>query len=117
VVFVHVTTPLVRVQGGPVASLKKLLGRAPGRYPSNFRRERFNELMRREYAAREPLYDLAAVESTRPDGSRETITLGGQKAFALYPGYTADGSHLNEAGRRRAGEELLVVLARLAAGH
>jgi lysophospholipase L1-like esterase len=113
VVFVHVTSPLVRVQSGPVASLKLLLGRAPGRYPSNFKREAFNQLMRKEYAGREPLFDLAAVESTRPDGGRETIQLRGRTGYALFPGWTDDGSHLNAAGRKRAAEELLVLLARL----
>jgi len=116
ITFVHVTSPVVRVQSGPRATLKKLLGQAPGRYASNFRREVFNELMRREYGGREPLFDLAAVESTRPDGTREVITHGGRKAYALYPGYTDDGSHLNEAGRRRVAEELLVLLARLSPG-
>lgn len=116
VVFVHVTSPLVRVQAGPRATLKKLMGQAPGRYASNFKREVFNELMRREYGGREPLYDLAAIESTRPDGSRETISHGGRTAYALHPGYTDDGSHLNAAGRRRAAEELLVLLARLSPG-
>lgn len=116
IAFVHVTVPLVRVQSGPRALLKKLLGQSPGRYASNFRREVFNGLMRAEYEGREPLFDLAAVESTRPDGSRETITHGGRTAFALHPGYTDDGSHLNEAGRRRAAAELLALLARLASG-
>jgi len=117
VVFVHVTSPLVRVQSGPRATLKKLMGQAPGRYASNIQREIFNELMRREYGGREPLYDLAAVESTRPDGSRETISHAGRTAYALYPGYTDDGSHLNAAGRRRAAEALLVVLAGVSPGH
>lgn len=113
VVFVHVTSPLVRVQSGPVASLKLLLGKAPGRYPSNFKRETFNQLMRKEYGGREPLFDLAAVESTRPDGTRETIRVGSKSGYALFPGWTDDGSHLNAAGRKRAAEELLVLLARL----
>lgn len=116
VTFVHVTAPLVRVQSGPRALLKKVMGQPPGRYASNFKRELFNELMRREYGGREPLFDLAAVESTRPDGSREAISHGGKTAYALYPGYTDDGSHLNAAGRRRAAEELLALLARLSPG-
>lgn len=117
VTFVHVTAPLVRVQSGPRALLKKLMGQAPGRYASNFKRQEFNERMRREYGGKEPLFDLAAVESTRPDGSRETISHGGRTAYALYPGYTDDGSHLNASGRRRAAEELLALLAGLPAGH
>ena len=114
VVFVHVTAPLTRVQAGPVATLKKLLGKAPGRYPSNFVRERFNELLRKEYAGREPVFDLAALESTRPDGSREAIALGSRRGYALYAGWTDDGSHLNAAGRRRAAEALLALLAGVA---
>jgi hypothetical protein len=115
VVFVHVTTPLVRVQSGPKAALKRLLGRSPGRYGANFARERFNDLMRTAYRGREPVFDLAAIESTRPAGGRETIRSGSQSGYALVPAYTTDNSHLNERGRRRVAEELLVFLARLPA--
>jgi hypothetical protein len=115
VVFVHVTTPLVTVPGGAVATLKGLLGRTSGRAADDLARERFNELMRRAYAGREPVFDLAAIESTRPDGTREILSAGGHRAYALVPAYASDGSHLNEAGRRRVAEELLVFLARLPA--
>ena len=115
VVFVHVTAPLVRVQSGPKAALKLLLGRSPGRYGGNFARERFNDLMRDAYRGGEPLFDLAAIESTRPDGRREAIRSGSRSGYALVPAYTTDNSHLNEVGRRRVAEELLVFLARLPA--
>jgi len=115
VVFVHVTTPLVGVQSGPRAALKLLLGRDPGRYGGNFARERFNDLMRDAYRGREPLFDLAAIESTRPEGSREAIRSGNRRGYALVPAYTTDNSHLNEVGRRRVAEELLVFLAQLPA--
>ena len=115
VVFVHVTTPLVRVQSGPKAAIKLLLGKSPGRYRGNFARERFNDFMRAAYRGREPVFDLAAIESTRPDGVRETIRSGNQSGYALVPGYATDSAHLNEPGRRRVAEELLVFLARLPA--
>ena len=115
VTFVHVTVPLVTVPAGTTASLKRMLGRTPGRATDNLARQRFNELMRGAYAGREPLFDLAAIESTRPDGSRETFGSGADRAYALVPAYASDGSHLNEAGRRRVAEELLVFLARLPA--
>jgi hypothetical protein len=115
VVFVHVTTPLVRVGSGPRAALKRLLGRDPGRYGDNFARERFNDLMRSAYLGKEPLFDLAAIESTRPDGRRETIRSGERSGHALVAAYTTDNAHLNEVGRRRVAEELLVFLARLPA--
>ena len=117
VVFVHVTTPLVRVQSGsgPRAMLRRLLGRGPGRHEGNVARERFNDLMRDAYRGREPLFDLAAIESTYPDGRREATRFGGRSAYALVPAYTTDNSHLNEVGRRRVAEELLVFLAQLPA--
>jgi hypothetical protein len=117
VVFVHVTTPLVTPRGSTLRMLAhRLLGRTPERIAGNLARERFNALMRKEYSGREPLFDLAAEESTRPDGSRVTVAWGGQRGYALYPGYSSDGSHLNEAGRRRIAEAMLVFLARVPAG-
>ena len=113
IVFVHVTTPLVRVQSGPKAALKLLLGRSPVRYGANFTRERYNDLLRAAYRGREPVFDLAALESTRPDGTREAIRTWNRSGYALVPAYTTDNSHLNELGERRVAEALLVFLARL----
>ena len=92
---------------------RKLTVKIPAERVESRVRERFNELMRTTYADREPVFDLAAVESTRPDGSREVLDVGGSRAYALVSAYASDGSHLNEAGRRRVAEELLVFLARL----
>jgi hypothetical protein len=114
VTFVHVTTPLTTVQSGLRAAVKRLIGRVPDHYEDNIKRQRYNELMRHEYAGHEPLFDLARIESTRPDGSRETISLGDQSAFALVPEYASDGAHLNAEGRRRVAEQLLVFLADVA---
>ena len=69
--------------------------------------------MRNAYRGREPVFDLATIESTRPDGRREAIRAGSRSGYALVPAYTSDNSHLNEQGRRRVAEELLVFLARL----
>ena len=112
-VFVHVTTPVVKVQSGLRAEVKKLLGREPDHYADNLARERFNDLMRKAYGGKEPLFDLAALESTRPDGAREAITFRGATSFAMVPTYTPDGGHLNEAGRAVVAEQLLVLLAGL----
>jgi len=113
VVFVHVTAPIVHVQSGLKAEVKKLIGRAPYGYADNVRREQFNERMRHGYAGREPVFDLAAVESTDPEGRPQTVTFKGTVVRTLSAPYTADGEHLNEVGRRRVAEELLVMLASL----
>jgi hypothetical protein len=116
VVFVHVTAPLVTARsGGLKLAVQRLIGRAPTRVGSNIARERFNDLMRKEYAGREPLFDLATLESTRPDGRREGVAFAGRPGYSLDPDYSSDGSHLNEVGRRRIAEALLVFLAELPA--
>lgn len=112
VTFVHVTVPLTIVQGGVKAWVKKRLGSAPWGEQENAVRHRFNELLRTKLAG-QPLFDLAAVESTRPDGSAQRYELGGQQVPMLVPEYSDDGQHLNVVGRRRAAEALLEFLAKL----
>ncbi len=113
--LVHVTVPLVAVQTGAKSVVKRILGRAPTGYQDDFLLEEFNELMRQEYAGREPLFDLAAIESTAPDGTQESIRFNRASVRALYPLYTNDGGHLNEIGRRRLAAELIGLLAEVAA--
>jgi hypothetical protein len=109
--FVHVTLPLTTVQTGPKAWLKRLLGRAPYGTVENVQREQYNALLRRTYAGREPIFDLARVESIGPDGTQATVEWDGVLAPALVPAYTDDGGHLNHAGRLRAAQEFVAVVA------
>lgn len=112
--FVHVTSPLTVVQSGPKAFVKRMLGRRLGGVEANIARNRFNELMRKEYAGREPLFDLAAVESTRPDGRAVSFEDGGTSYPALAHEYASDGKHLNAMGARWAAAHLLKTLATVA---
>ncbi len=109
--FVHVTLPLTTVQTGMKALAKRALGREPSGTVENVRREQYNALLRRAYAGREPLFDLARLESTAPDGTAVRVSWESEVAPALSPAWTDDGGHLNEAGRRRAARELIRVLA------
>ena len=93
-VFVHVTVPLTAAQSGLKALVKRLMGRAP----DNVRREEYNQLLRTAYAGREPVFDLARLESISPDGTQ---------GRALYAGYTDDGGHLNAEGRRYLARHLI----------
>jgi hypothetical protein len=112
-VFVHFTVPIVRREKGIKPLLKRLLGRQVEGFGSddNLAREKLNELLRNEYAGKEPLFDLALYESTRADGSRTAFTLNGGRYYALEDAYTDDGGHLNQTGRRFIAEQLLVFLA------
>lgn len=111
--FVHVTVPVTVVQSGWKASVKKLMGKPVGGYADNIKRNEFNELMRKEYAGREPIFDLAAVEAARPAGQRETFSANGREYMALAPEYASDGRHLNEKGRRHVAEQMLLMLLAL----
>jgi hypothetical protein len=101
VVFVHVTVPLMTEQ----RQLSKLKSRVTGntRYGAaeNAARERFNDLFRQNYVGGY-LFDLAAIESTAPDGSRAVSTYRGQRYYHLYEGYASDSGHLNREGARGA---------------
>lgn len=112
--IVHITTPLRIVQTDPRVWVKKIIGRPIGGYDDNVKREEFNALLRKEYAEKEPVFDLAGIESTSPDGSRVTFEKDGKVFPALVPAYTNDGGHLNELGRKVVAEQFLILIASLA---
>ena len=111
-VLLHSTVPLTaedRAQSAKEAiknQLRRILGREP-----NTKRNRFNELLKQEYQGKDPVFDLAEVESTRSDASRSYFLYGFKKIYTLAPEYTTDGGHLNGLGRRKAAEQLLSLLA------
>jgi hypothetical protein len=111
ITFVHVTVPLTTVQGGAKAFLKRLGGGTPYGLAENARRDDYNQLVRRAYRGHEPLFDLAELESTRPDGGRETVDWKGRAVPALAVDYASDDGHLNNTGQERAAAALLAVLA------
>jgi hypothetical protein len=113
--IVHVTAPLVHVQSGPKALVKRLIGQTPDHYDDNFARERYNTLMRQAYAGREPVFDIAALESSRPGERREAFHFRGRDLYELRAEYTTDDAHLNAAAERRVAAELLAFLQRVAA--
>jgi hypothetical protein len=111
--FVHVTVPLTTLQTGIKAWIKQVIGRSVDGYDDNIRREQINEKIRKEYGGKEPVFDLALIESTRPDGSRASFKHEDGLYYSLAPEYTYDGGHLNETGRKIAAEKLLVLLSNL----
>ena len=80
--FVHVTLPLTEKPGGVKHFIKTLLGREKSAYIENFKRNVFNEFIKQTYS-NEPIFDLAGIESTYPDGSRETLEIEGKIFYAL----------------------------------
>ena len=93
VTFIHVTVPLT-TEPGLFTELKTWVKTLLGRRDvfgqrANVTRERLNALIRGEYAGRH-LFDLAAIESTKPDGTRVSGRYDNQGYFALYDGYASD---------------------------
>lgn len=112
--IVHCTVPLTASRSGWRSRLKRLLGKVPQDDDDDRARHRFNERLRAEYGGKQPMFDLAAAESTLPDGSRTECMVDGEPIPCLAACYTHDGGHLNATGRRAVARELLGVLAGLA---
>jgi hypothetical protein len=98
------------VQTGPKALVKRLMDKPAGGYVENVLRNRYNERLRREYEGREPLFDIARLESQTAEAPT-TFTFRGEQFFALNPAYTPDNGHLNEQGRRVVAAGFLDALA------
>jgi hypothetical protein len=109
--FAHVTVPLVTVQTGPKAWVKKIIGKPLHGVEDNYKRNEFNKLLLAAYGEKDPIFDLAKVESSYPDGTRARGMSGGKEIFVMAPEYTTDGGHLNEIGRQEAAAEFLQFLA------
>lgn len=114
VTLVHVTLPLRTVREGVRDRLARLLGRTT-ELDLNVRRNRYNDLLRSEYEGIDPIFDLARLQSTRPDGSRSFVRHQAREIYMLAPEWTYDDGHLNEAGERYVAERFLVTLAEIAA--
>ena len=114
--FIYSTVPLKTVTGIKVSLkrlIKKIMGKPENSYGDNNNRNKLNELIRKEYAGKKHLFDLAALESTFIDGRRAVYQSEGQSFEMLVPKYTDDGGHLNETGQRIIAEQFLIFLTSL----
>lgn len=107
---VHVTPPLFARTTELKWKVKRMLGSAVWEDQANLRRLEFREQLLRRFPG-EPVFDLAAVESTRPDGTREEYTVDGRMVPMLWSGYTSDGGHLNDSGKQVAAKAFVHALA------
>lgn len=106
--LVYCTVPLRTQRATWKERIKRLLGR--GDTADNRRREAFNARVRAEYGGKRPLFDIAAAESTLPDGTK----VQNEGVPCMAAAYSTDGGHLNDVGRRALGREFLRVLAGVA---
>jgi hypothetical protein len=111
-VVVHVTLPLATEPSKLRYYMNTVRG-IPTTRDANARRNEYNEMLRAAFAGKEPVFDLAAVESTHADGTLEYGMRDGARVPALAPEWSADGAHLNAAGRKHVAEQFLATLATL----
>lgn len=115
--FLHVTVPICSAPKGAKKNLKesvKLLIGRPGVLDDNVKRQHYNALLNDAYSKTDPVFDLASAESVNPNGCRYYAVKGTEKVFFMASQYTNDGGHLNEQGRKRIAEQLLIILAEVA---
>lgn len=109
--FILATVPLT-TRRSPAGRLKAGLGRGDRYGPEhNIVRRDFNALVRAHASTRQCVFDVAAIESTDPDGMRTTGTYRGERYEALARSYAKNPGHLNQLGRTRAADGLLATLA------
>jgi hypothetical protein len=110
-IFVHSTLPLLVSKTTWKTWIKKLVGKKKfWEYDTNINLNRFNDLLKIEYSGKEPILDLARMQSTFPDGRRVSFTKNRKKYFSMASEYSYDGAHLNERGRKAAAEQFLLLL-------
>ena len=96
-VIVHSTVPLTV----HAVSLKQRIKLLLMGDVDNVKRNHYNALLRRAYQKKEPLFDIAAAESTYPDGKKSLFSYRGDKYESLVKMYSNDGGHLNDIGRKK----------------
>jgi len=109
--FLVCTVPLTGVRRGPEAILKDILGRARVDALENVKRLKFNRYFKRDFDDIIPIFDLASLESTLPDGTIETFRYKGEKYPCLSKAYRSDYGHLNDFGAKTVSYNLLAFLA------
>ncbi len=109
--IILVTVPMTGVQKGIKATAKKILSRQPSGVLENIKRNEFNERLINEFSGVFPVFDLAGVETTLPDGSTQTYKYKGGEYPCMPDFYTSDLGHLNDFGARIVAYNMIAFLA------
>ncbi len=109
---VHFTVPLTTTRTTWKTWIKKIMGKKEiWEYDDNIKRNEYNEMVLNKYKGKDPIFDIAKIQSTFPNGTRSSFTKDGKKYYSMVPAYTYDGGHLNEFCRKKVAERLLVLFA------
>lgn len=113
--FMHCTVPLTTGPRDTKSQIKEVIKSVIGKTTTvdhNRKRLEFAAMVQQAYRP-ETIIDITTFESTTPAGQFHFKNQNGLRVPFLIEAYTTDGGHLNEAGRRRIAEQLLIQLANL----
>jgi hypothetical protein len=110
VTFVHITVPVTMRSAWWKRLARSVLGKEDPWDISSTKQYEFNQMMRAAFGGR-PMFDLAQIGSTSPDGARAEFEYRGKPANELIAAYTYDGGHLNEYGRKVVARAFIHTLA------
>lgn len=112
ITIIHFTEPLTIFKTTWKTYIKKLIGKdVIWEYDDNIKRNEYNKMLLNQYEGKEPILDIAKIQSTYPDGTRSSFQKDGKTYYSLVPDYTYDVGHLNEVGRKKVAEQFLILLA------
>lgn len=108
--ILHCTVPLRSIRLGVRSYVRRVFGHPIAAIQDNSCRDAFNSLLRDAYSQSCQILDIAAIESTSPDGSICGSRYRGVRVPALDPHYTDDGGHLNSEGQHRVASEFVQLI-------
>lgn len=117
VTFLHVTVPLRRISVERFGWLRERTGWTSREHADQVKRHAYNQILRAVYGETGRVFDLAAIESTGPDGTASPVACRGEALPSLVPEYTDDGGHLKPHAAARTAEHLLSCLETVARDH
>lgn len=109
--IIHFTAPLTSDATDIKSRIKKWLGKRVRGHEDNLQKQRYNELLLKEYGE-SAVFDIAKFESTLAGGARVSGRMDKQIYYAMSPGYTTDGGHLNGYGKEYLATEFVKFLDR-----
>ncbi len=108
--IIHLTVPLKSGSQGIKKHIKRIINIEDWSDADNIKRNEFNSLLLAEYDV-DGIFDLAKIQSTYTDGSRESFKKNGNVYYALIADLTTDGGHLNQRGGNLLARELILFLS------
>lgn len=113
-VVIHFTVPLKVRKTTWKSHIRKIFRKGiNSKDLDNIKRNKYNNLLIDTFNGKEPIFDIAKYQSTFQDGSRSKFKANGRFYYSMAKDYSTDGGHLNEIGKKRIAEKILIFLSKV----